>query len=365
VLAYGGGIANGPGFGSGASASISNSTITGNSAHMTQELTGGAGGGGIYDASGQIQLANDTLAGNNGDVGGGNLFLDTGATAEIKDTIVADGTSTFNSAAANCLYQGGGTVDQESYNLEDHNECGFAGTGDLVNVNPLLGNLANNGGGTDTLAIPFSSSALDHGNPSGCTDTLGAALTTDQRGIARPQGPRCDIGAFELAYHTLTVSHSGSGGGAVSSADGTIECGATCSHAYAAGRAVTLAAKPASGSQFTGWSGACTGTGLCTVTMNADKSVTATFTKIIPPPNTTITGVSKSSALRRATFDFKGSGGLGALHFQCMLDSGGWKSCTSPKNYTGLSRGSHTFQVRAIDSRGKADPTPAKRTFTI
>ena len=127
---------------------------------------------------------------------------------------------------------------------------------------------------------------------------------------------------------------------------------------------VALIATPASGSVFAGWSGACTGTGACEVTMNADTSVKAKFT-VIPAPDTIITAVHTSSARRKASFDFTGSGGVGALHFQCMLDSGEWKSCTSPKAYTGLSRGSHTFRVRAIDTRGKVDPTPAKRSFTI
>jgi hypothetical protein len=98
--------------------------------------------------------------------------------------------------------------------------------------------------------------------------------------------------------------------------------------------------------------------------MNRDRRVTATFKKRVPPPNTTITGVHISSAKREATFDFTGSGGVGALHFQCKLDAGDWKSCTSPKPYTGLTHRSHTFEVRAIDARREADPTPAKLTFT-
>jgi hypothetical protein len=100
------------------------------------------------------------------------------------------------------------------------------------------------------------------------------------------------------------------------------------------------------------------------VTMNPDISVTATFTPI-PPPNTTITGTSQNSTQRRATFHFKGSGGVGALHFQCRLDSGGWTGCASPKTYTRLSHGWHTILVRAIDSRGQTDPTPAWHLFAI
>src|SRR5207247_10885568 len=53
---------------------------------------------------------------------------------------------------------------------------------------------------------------------------------------------------------------------------------ATCSAVYDSGTPMTLTATPAAGSTFGGWSGACTGTGICTVTMSAAQSVTASFT---------------------------------------------------------------------------------------
>jgi hypothetical protein len=56
-----------------------------------------------------------------------------------------------------------------------------------------------------------------------------------------------------------------------------INCGSTCSASYASGTSVTLTAIAASGSTFAGWSGACTGTATCTVSMNAARTVTATF----------------------------------------------------------------------------------------
>jgi len=75
----------------------------------------------------------------------------------------------------------------------------------------------------------------------------------------------------------LTVRRSGSG--TVVSDEAGITCGSDCSEPYLSGTPVTLSATPASGYYFSGWSGACTGTGACTVTMTAAKSVTATFTK--------------------------------------------------------------------------------------
>ncbi|HEY2988191.1 MAG TPA: hypothetical protein VGL11_10740 [Candidatus Binatia bacterium] len=76
---------------------------------------------------------------------------------------------------------------------------------------------------------------------------------------------------------TLTLAKAGTGSGTVTSAPAGINCGSTCSFSYTSGASVTLTATPAAGSTFSGWSGACTGTGTCSVTMNAAKSVTATF----------------------------------------------------------------------------------------
>ena len=80
--------------------------------------------------------------------------------------------------------------------------------------------------------------------------------------------------------HTLKVSkgETGKGKGSVTSSPGGIICGADCTEAYNTGTTVTLSALPDGNSVFSGWSGACTGTGACAVTMDAANSVTATFT---------------------------------------------------------------------------------------
>lgn len=77
----------------------------------------------------------------------------------------------------------------------------------------------------------------------------------------------------------LRVSLAGTGSGSVTSSPVGISCGVTCAAGFATGTTVTLTATPATGSTFTGWSGACTGTGACVVTKTAaTQTVTATFT---------------------------------------------------------------------------------------
>lgn len=91
------------------------------------------------------------------------------------------------------------------------------------------------------------------------------------------------------ATFVLNVAKSGTGTGTVTSAPAGINCGATCSSSFASGASVTLTATPTGGAVFGGWSGACTGTGTCNVTMNGTASVTANFlpaaaaSEIFPP----------------------------------------------------------------------------------
>lgn len=83
--------------------------------------------------------------------------------------------------------------------------------------------------------------------------------------------------AVDVCTYALTATKVGTGAGTVTSGDGVIACGTTCSYAYGYGTHVTLTASPSEGSTFESWSGACSGTGTCTVTTNQAESVTATF----------------------------------------------------------------------------------------
>jgi hypothetical protein len=112
----------------------------------------------------------------------------------------------------------------------------------------------------------------------------------------------------------LSVTKNGSGAGTVSSSPAGIDCGATCASRYNDGTSVTLTATPAAGSRFAAWSGAgCSGTGTCTVAMNANTAVTATFvalrtlTVIVSGKAGTVTsnpaGINCSSGTCSAQFD--------------------------------------------------------------
>ena len=81
-----------------------------------------------------------------------------------------------------------------------------------------------------------------------------------------------------LPQYVLTTTRTGTGAGSITSSSAGITCGSICSATYIAGTTVTLTAAADPGSIFTGWSGACTGTGTCSVTMGAAKTATATFT---------------------------------------------------------------------------------------
>jgi hypothetical protein len=81
-----------------------------------------------------------------------------------------------------------------------------------------------------------------------------------------------------LPNYTLSVTKAGTGAGTVTSLPTGITCGSACSRGYTSGTSVTLTAAAAAGSTFAGWSGACTGTGNCSVAMTAARAVTATFT---------------------------------------------------------------------------------------
>ena len=81
------------------------------------------------------------------------------------------------------------------------------------------------------------------------------------------------------------------------------------------------------------------------------------------PDTSIISGAANPSSPNMVQFIFSGS--ASAVAFDCQLDTGSYLPCTSPTIYSDLSKGSHTFRVRAIDSRGFADLSPAEMTFSV
>jgi Fe-S cluster biogenesis protein NfuA len=103
-----------------------------------------------------------------------------------------------------------------------------------------------------------------------CTGTGSCKVTMS---AAKAVGAKFDL----IPVFKLTISKSGTGTGTVTSSPAGIDCGTTCSAEYEAGEEVELKAEASSSSEFLKWSGACTGTGPCQVTMSSAKSVVASF----------------------------------------------------------------------------------------
>jgi len=236
---------------------IRNSTISGNRA-SDAGIGLGAFGGGVFlfqNGSNRYSITNSTISGNSADTAGGGIYVVSGLGNNVANTTFFNNvTVTGNSAATGggitacrsalgeifCSGQtvaplipagaiknsviggnsGGNCGDRAidpfaapasaGHNVEDADTCGFAAAGDRPNASTLLGPLAFNGGPTQTHALLAGSAAIDAGDPAGCSDDLGAALTADQRGLTRTAGTNCDAGAYE-AQQSLGGSSATSG----------------------------------------------------------------------------------------------------------------------------------------------------------
>ena len=200
-----------------------------------------------------------------------------------------------------------------------------------------------------------------------------------------------DFTSFALVgpSRTLTVALAGAGAGTVGGPGGIVCPGASCSRRFPDSQVQMLRADPAPGTGFAGFTGACTGTATCQVTMDADKTVTATFgppkgTKITKAeitqarqPKKTARASARKKPAAKAKFSFSAPGAV--TGYQCLLVKPKPKkkarhskkkakpkftSCASPKRYKKLRKGRYTFKVRARNSLG-VDAKPAQRKFRI
>jgi len=235
----GGGIDNNTANGN---TTISQSTFSGNSAEVGGGITNSAnlsvtnstfstnssvqGGGGLR-SGGTAILLNNTFSGNSvGSIyvaaaGGGGIY-NTG-TLSYKNNILANSIGNFSAynQGSDCYNEVGvGTISVNTNNLIEvsaasPNDCGIP----AITADPNLGALQNNGGFTQTMALGAGSPAIDAGTNTGCP-------ATDQRGVTRPQGSQCDIGAYEYDVSSLTITLTGKvgvEGATLSYVDGTLK----------------------------------------------------------------------------------------------------------------------------------------------
>lgn len=349
----------------GSTLTLINSTVSGNGGTAPNDA------GGIYNAGGVVELVNSTVSGNTAATVFSGINNGSGTT-RLKNTIVAN----------NSPSDGSGVITSLGHNIASDGSCGLTGPGDLNSTNPLLGPLADNGGPTQTHAPLLGSPAIDAVPLADCTDANGNPVATDQRGVARPQGPACDIGSVELNPNQPPVANAGP--------DQTVEATSP------SGASVTLNGSGSSDPDgdvltynWTGLFGAVSGVsptvtlplGTHTVTLTvSDGQAPATDTVDITvqdttAPETTITSAvdgngaavaSGGSTLSNSiTFTFGGTDAVGVTGFQCRLDGAAYAPCASPVGYSALAIGSHTFQVRALDAAANVDPSPASFTWTV
>ncbi|MGB8648043.1 MAG: choice-of-anchor Q domain-containing protein [Anaerolineae bacterium] len=165
-------------------------------------------GGGIDNALGALTVNNSTFYSNSASVHGGGIFGVQSTT--LQNTIVA------NSTAGGDCYKFSGTFTANSSNLADDSSCDSATQKTLGQL--ALSSLNSNGGPTQTIALLSGSAAIDAGDDSVCTD-VNTVNSVDQRGVARPQGAHCDVGAFEASFITGQKFQDNNGDGFKNGAD--------------------------------------------------------------------------------------------------------------------------------------------------
>lgn len=167
-------------------------TITLRNTTFSQNI--GNDGGGLYNDAGQATLTFVTFAFNRSKGADSDSIyhsgLDASNTLILQNVVLAH--TDLLAVSVNCWIADGSatSITSNGHNLADDDSCPFNQPTDTLNTDPLLGTLADNGGLTQT-HLPLTNSPLINGGL--CV----AGITTDQRGVSRPQGTTCDIGAVE------------------------------------------------------------------------------------------------------------------------------------------------------------------------
>jgi hypothetical protein len=161
-----------------------NSTINSN--------TAGTSGGGLVVVNTSITLLYVTLVGNTAPTGA-NLQIQPGGDQLVSFASVV---GNAQGGGVGCDIAPGAVTTSQGYNFSSDASCGFGGApGDIVaGGDPLVGPLGDNGGRTRTMLPQPGSPLIDNAECAAAPDVV----TTDQRGVTRPQGGACDIGAVEI-----------------------------------------------------------------------------------------------------------------------------------------------------------------------
>lgn len=191
--------------------------------------------------------------------------------------------------------------------------------------------------------------------------STGVSVTDTRNSITKP---RISVAsALNALPNTLTLTMGGAGAGTVTSSPAGLNCSSSCTGSFTGGQVVTLTATPAASSKFMGWSGACSGTGTCTVTMNTAISVTATFDLKPQVTALSLTNLGGSSGAS-ATYQVAVPAGASDL----VISTGGGSGDANLYVRFGTPPNTTTYDCRssqAGNTESCSFPTPSAGTYHI
>lgn len=276
----------------GGAAQLGDGTVLLTNSTFTENMAGnGLGGNAIATFSGNTATIQYSTFYENGlgQADDSSIYVCTNCDVSLRSTLVW----TESPDDRDCVLDFNATYTSLGYNVDGSETCATT-QDDLVTADPLLHPLGAYGGDVFAFYLksmpPRSSSPLiDLGASGSCPGPFGVNLTSDQRGLPRPvdgngsAGAQCDTGAVEYqpgtdpADFTLDINIQGGGSGTVTSTPAGIDCQSDCSASFLEDTVVQLQALASPGSQFSGWTGDCSGMGACEVLMGKNRFVTATF----------------------------------------------------------------------------------------
>ena len=177
------------------SVNLTNVTISGNTAKTDGAMSNHGTGGAL------LTILNSTITDNHHYNGGSNGGIGIYEIVNVNNTIISGNEDT------NCSIGSGGAMISLGHNLDNRNDCNFTQTGDLHNTDPVLGVLADNGGPTQTHALLEADLLLHPRSPAIDAGAAANCPAADQRGMLRPQGALCDIGAYEYSSCANKPAH--------------------------------------------------------------------------------------------------------------------------------------------------------------